>query len=287
MRTRYFCSDASLAADEPLEGTAKHPDRQLLIRWPKGGWGRNLAIAQDMTPDLVAIIERVRAAGPRVNLIDRKGEATDESRLYLYPENLTCSVSRADLPGMLLRLLDGATVDWHPAMRPVMLVCTHGRKDRCCALRGHAMYRALRAAAQGVDLWESTHLGGCRLSAGALVLPGMHKYGRLVPADAAPLLAALERGQPWLPKWRGPCHLSPEAQVVAVSAARVGLVVAELENPAPGIWRASTQAATRWFATALQSVERPATCSDLDQGHMEPAEFYRVREIRDPAAIIF
>ncbi|WP_353474308.1 sucrase ferredoxin [Salipiger sp. H15] len=283
--TREFCSDASLAAEEPLEGTAKHAERILLIRWPKGGWSRNLAVAGDMAPELALVIEKLRESGLRVNLIDRKGEAGDRSRLFLYPESLTREVARADLPEVLAGLLAGERAGWSQAERPVIMVCTHGQKDRCCALHGYALYRALREEGREVDLWESTHLGGCRLSAGALTLPAMHKYGRLKPADAAALLEAEAEGRPWLPKWRGPCDLPPEAQAVAVSAARAGLRDPELENPRPGLWRATTPSGSIWLATTRHSVERPSTCSDLDLGCSEAAEVYRVREIAGPAEV--
>ncbi|MBE9636217.1 sucrase ferredoxin [Salipiger mangrovisoli] len=286
MTKRDFCSDASRAVGEPLAGTAKHPERLLLIRWPKGRWSRNLAIAQDMSPELVDVIEALRADGRRVNLIDRKQEAGGRCRLRLYPEQLGCDVDWAELPGVLQRLRDGDVTGWIALDRPVMLVCTHGQKDRCCALHGFALYQALHEHAPDFEVWESTHLGGCRLSAGALVLPALHKYGRLLPTDAAPLLEAERSGRPWAEKWRGPCDLVPEAQAVAVAAARAGLVDPGLDNPRPGIWRATTLADTRWFATARDQVTRPPTCSDLDLGCSEEAEVYHVREIAGPLVAI-
>ncbi|MEL6576363.1 MAG: sucrase ferredoxin, partial [Pseudomonadota bacterium] len=51
-----------------------------------------------------------------------------------------------------------------------------------------------------------------------LVLPAMHKYGRLAPADAAPLLAAEAKGRPYLPRYRGAAHLPPREQVAEVAA---------------------------------------------------------------------
>lgn len=73
--------------------------------------------------------------------------------------------------------------------RSLVLCCTHGRHDRCCAKFGFAAYKALVAAAERrwrdrFSVWEVTHLGGCRLAASVMLFPEMRKYGRLAPADA-------------------------------------------------------------------------------------------------------
>ena len=46
-----------------------------------------------------------------------------------------------------------------PVDGPMFLVCTHGRKDVCCASFGRPVARALDAAHPG-RVWETTHVGG-------------------------------------------------------------------------------------------------------------------------------
>jgi hypothetical protein len=60
---------------------------------------------------------------------------------------------------------------------PLALVCTNGKRDRCCALLGRPL--AAELAASEVDgVWEVTHLGGHRFSPTVLVLPYGYAYGR-------------------------------------------------------------------------------------------------------------
>lgn len=241
---RRFCREESLKAGEGLAGTGAHPVRMLLIRWPKRRWTRDFDAAVDMTAAERAAVARLSEHGRRVQLVDRKGEADGEHRLWLYPENHTHRVARPDLAPVLVALAVGDLGEWQPAERHLLLVCTHGQKDRCCARWGFAAYKALAAKApEALEVLESTHLGGCRLAASTLGLPAMTKHGRVTPDDAGELLDAEGKGVPLPRQWRGPCHLSPEAQAREVSE-RLG------QSLSPGSRR----------------VERPATCADLDAG---------------------
>jgi hypothetical protein len=78
------------------------------------------------------------------------------------------------------------------ASEPICLVCVHGRRDRCCALHGSAVFRAIHA--QGVDVWQTSHLGGHRFAACALWLPDGLMYGRLRAEHAEAFVAARRTG---------------------------------------------------------------------------------------------
>ena len=70
---------------------------------------------------------------------------------------------------------------------PIFLVCTNGKRDACCALRGRALMTAL-AADHAERIWECTHLGGHRFAGNLVCLPDGIIYGR-VSADDGPRLA--------------------------------------------------------------------------------------------------
>ncbi|MEM7444587.1 MAG: sucrase ferredoxin [Pseudomonadota bacterium] len=223
-----FCSEASIEGGEPLAGTGLHQERVALISWPKSLWGDSMRQARGMDDRLVAAIERVVSSRRRVNLIDRKGPALDGHRVFLFPERHRIDVSCDRLPDLLDELANGASLEsWAPEHEPKSIVqcCTHGKYDRCCAKFGFASYRAiLHAAAKhpgSFDIWESTHLGGCRLSATTYFLPQQRKYGRLTPDHAAALLDHEARRLPYAPCYRGFARSRPPAQCAEVAVLKL------------------------------------------------------------------
>jgi len=97
--------------------------------------------------------------------------------------------------------------------RPVVLVCTHGRHDLCCAIEGRPV-AAVAAADPDVDAWECSHLGGDRFAGNLLFLPTGLLFGGLSAADTGPVLAAARDGRVLLQHFRGRCEDSIPAQAV-------------------------------------------------------------------------
>jgi hypothetical protein len=73
-----------------------------------------------------------------------------------------------------------------PLTEPMFLVCSNGKRDACCALRGRAVLAAL-AERHGERTWECTHLGGHRFAANMVCLPDGIVYGRVAPEHAGRL----------------------------------------------------------------------------------------------------
>jgi hypothetical protein len=95
--------------------------------------------------------------------------------------------------------------------RPVVLVCTHGRHDLCCAIEGRPV-AAVAAADPEVDAWECSHLGGDRFAGNLLFLPTGLLFGGLSAADTGPVLVAARDGRVLLEHFRGRCQDSIPAQ---------------------------------------------------------------------------
>jgi hypothetical protein len=83
---------------------------------------------------------------------------------------------------------------WDEVADPLLLVCTHGRHDRCCATRGRPVAHALWGRWPDVT-WECSHVGGDRFAANLLVLPDGLYLGRVEEAEAVDLVTALQAGQ--------------------------------------------------------------------------------------------
>ncbi|MFE6774645.1 sucrase ferredoxin [Streptomyces sp. NPDC057702] len=76
---------------------------------------------------------------------------------------------------------------------PLALVCTNGKRDRCCALLGRPL--AAELAASATEVWEITHIGGHRFSPTLLVLPYGYAYGRATAHSVKEVLASARRGR--------------------------------------------------------------------------------------------
>ncbi len=73
------------------------------------------------------------------------------------------------------------------------LVCTNGKRDQCCALRGRPVAAAI-AAATDWDTWECSHLGGHRFAATMMLLPTGDMFGWLDPESALEVMQTVRRG---------------------------------------------------------------------------------------------
>jgi hypothetical protein len=183
------CATASQALDEPLVGTAATARTWLLVEQP-GPWGANALTSSHLDPALGRALEAAaEGTGVRVALIRRPGRHADchtPTRRQVYaahttPGNSWLRSATTESPEQLLTLDFQALGmgDHHTFDRalqgeahtgPLTLVCTNGKRDRCCALLGRPL--AAELGASGVDgVWAVTHLGGPRFSPTRLVLP--------------------------------------------------------------------------------------------------------------------
>jgi hypothetical protein len=191
------CTSASRHLDEPLAGTAATARTWLLLEQP-GPWGVDALTSSHLDPALGRALEAaVEGTGVRVALIRRPGRHADyrevgERQVYAahtVPGNVWLHSATTTDPGRLLdldltALGTGGNRTFGTVLRgrphtgdPLALVCTNGKRDRCCALLGRPL--AAELAASGVEgTWEVTHLGGHRFSPTLLVLPFGYVYGR-------------------------------------------------------------------------------------------------------------
>jgi hypothetical protein len=210
---RAFCSAVSSAIGEPLSATASRIDHWLLLEYG-GAWARDALGASLLSPELKERLRTQVAALSHARLLfvkkpprrlgtamrvffgtSRPGaEALFESKVEHADELLDINFAAS---------LDGATSGAEPVQAPLFVVCTHGKRDRCCALHGRPLYDALRDEAGSDLVWQSTHVGGDRFAGNVVVLPHGLYYGRVGPADAGGLLAATRSGQIDLARYRG------------------------------------------------------------------------------------
>lgn len=218
----FRCSLASSVAREPLVGSAP-VDRTWLLVEAAIPWGRQ-ALAESRLPDTLR--DRLLGLdGVRVQLIRRYGAegsagvtvvaATATADGFAVEQTqLDDHAALLDLP--LDDLVAGRGLGLPPRAGPLWLVCTNGRRDRCCAELGRPVAAAL-AARWPEATWETTHLGGHRFAATLLALPSGVTLGRLDPASAVDTCASLVDGTLDLGLLRGRAGLSGAAQAAEVA----------------------------------------------------------------------
>ncbi len=94
---------------------------------------------------------------------------------------------------------------------PLVLVCTHGRRDPCCAERGRPLANAT-AAVFPAETWESTHVGGDRFAANMVVFPHGLYFGHLEAVRGPEVVETYRDGRIVLERFRGRCAVPMPAQ---------------------------------------------------------------------------
>lgn len=104
---------------------------------------------------------------------------------------------------------------------PVYLVCTHGRHDACCAVRGRPVAAALTSAYRE-RTWECSHIGGDRFAANVVVLPHGLYYGHVPPTRAVELARQYDKGLVVPDLLRGSGAFTPPVQAAQHFAREAG-----------------------------------------------------------------
>ena len=194
------CSALSAAAGIPLAGTATCGERWLLLEH-RAPWGRDALEDSGLAPELVQALEET---GRNVLLLRRPGRPQGAPVAFAARTAEAGSrLVRLEL-GRLEDVLDvDPDRDGVPVAGQLVLVCTHARRDACCATHGVPAYNALRRHVPEGMLWRSSHQGGHRFAANVLALPDGIQLGRVEPGAAAEVAAALADGRIPLPFYRG------------------------------------------------------------------------------------
>lgn len=247
-----WCSTSHDEAATPAPGTAPRAGFWIALE-QNGAWGPKAAVESHLDPELGRqLTDACSLRGGTFVLVRRPTGHADVStpgrQLFVAyagpsPWLLRATLPEGGLPDLLTRLdLDAVAAGDETRVRdampelcpvgPMLLVCTNGRRDQCCAIKGRRV--ALDATeiladrppadpTRPVDhdriaVWESSHLGGHRFAATGLVLPVGRAVARLDPTLAAALVTDASAGR--MPAAvleprhdRGATRLPPPAQV--------------------------------------------------------------------------
>jgi hypothetical protein len=153
-----------------------------------------------------------------------------------------------------------------PVDDPLWLVCTHGKRDRCCATYGRPIVDAL-AALHGDAVWEVSHVGGHRFAGNLVTLPDGAVHGSLQVADALRVVELHNAGRYDLASLRGRSALPRAAQAAEI------LVRTELDLD-------------RRDAVEVTGSTAPATSANRSRVHLDVEGRAHVAEVvREPTGV--
>ncbi|MFE6162269.1 sucrase ferredoxin [Streptomyces sp. NPDC056486] len=279
------CATASRDLDEPLAGTAATARTWLLLEQP-GPWGARALTESHLDPEVGRALEAAaEGTGVRIALIRRPGRHADSHapalrRVFVahtMPGNTWLRGHVTDRPQELLDLDftalgagDHGGFGTPHTGAPLALVCTNGKRDRCCALLGRPLAAELTASGEQ-GAWEVTHLGGHRFSPTLLVLPFGYAYGRSGQAAVKEILEGVRTGRVVTEGCRGSSAWDRPGQAAELAvrtetgeSAAGALSVVHTDGTAPrwDVTVAHTDG-RRWRVTVAQGTSlppRPESC---------------------------
>jgi hypothetical protein len=212
-QSRFFCSELSRRAGERSMGTASKGAVWLLLEYPHG-WGRRAFEESALPPEVKQFFKdsmtRIRHSrilfiktdrgrrDPRMNLFVVRCREREPFVVRLRLERYFDALSY-DLAAVASgRDLQGAEV----CDGPLFLVCTHGRRDKCCAKFGVPLYNALREHA-GDRVWQSSHVGGDRFAGNLVCFPHGLFYAHATPDAGRRVVDAYRSGRVLSEEFRG------------------------------------------------------------------------------------
>lgn len=262
------CSALAEELDEPMIGSVDQRVRWLLVE-DRGAWSEN-AVRDVLGAELEAA---AKGRGIRLLLVRRRegdpaADAVRRAFLVDTAESRMAVRSVTDL-GELPSLLDASIEEFGaPLADPILLVCTNGKRDACCALRGRALVAAL-AADHAERTWECTHLGGHRFAGNLVCLPDGIVYGRVGAADGPRLADAYLDGRldpAWLrgrSAWPAPAQVAEAVLRRRLGLDRVGdvaLVATTVDGDRATVELAAAGEVHRMALVAERAAPRPISC---------------------------
>lgn len=252
-------TECSVPTGEQLPGTAKPGGLTIAVE-NLGGWGHDIldgdAIGPELSAELKAYLKAHRAGLQFIRKPGREGqqrknrltrtcylawpagvgerdESTGEDSILEILEIATeADLLSLDLTG------PGRNADHGARFTDcqLLLICTHGKRDRCCAVYGRPIAQGVAATVEqhnihgsiserdggriNADVWESSHTKGHRLAPSMILLPSNYSFGRLGIDETCDMLRVAADGKLPLQGNRGRGTLDPAGQVAELGVAR-------------------------------------------------------------------
>lgn len=201
----FFCSAASRYFKEQLSGTAANsgvfillehcnpfPEKVMEAHFDKE-WLREIQrLAQSYKGKVLLVRNKT------TNFKDCKISFVDCSTCRYFtietPIENTPSVKLADY-------ITAPETAWQTD--PFFLICTNGKKDKCCSKFGFPVYKFFESFNSDVNVWECSHVGGDRFAANVVAMPFGIYYGHVAVEDVGHIMVRTLLRKIYKNKFRG------------------------------------------------------------------------------------
>jgi hypothetical protein len=216
----FYCSELSRAAAEKTYGTASIGAFWILLEYPFA-WDYKALEGSNLPPSVKAHLDKIITEVRHARLLFIKKERSRAGRIRLLI--VRCRESEPYIIGLELedyrQLLDidlaSVTKENLPSGGSIMheqlfLVCTHGRRDKCCAKFGFPLFKSLRGEAAGQSVWQCSHIGGDRFAANLVCFPHGLFYAHVTVEAGKAIMKEYQGRRLALPNYRGrACYAYP------------------------------------------------------------------------------
>ena len=221
----FYCSQLSRGASERAFGTASVGELWLLIEYARP-WGAHALQDSELSAEVKNYLEQLVRRIPRARLLFIKQETKRGQREHGFNFFVIRAAARNPLAVKFklddyeqltniyldvsqLAAGEGGACGGEPLTEPLYLVCTHGKRDKCCAKFGYPLYKSLREE-KGNNVWQSSHVGGDRFAANLICFPHGLFYAHMTRDEASTVTRAYEQEHIVLDKFRGrACYSYP------------------------------------------------------------------------------
>jgi hypothetical protein len=208
-----LCSQIASQYGVPLVGKATRGDIWFLIEYP-GSWGEKAFEQSEIPAGVKEYFYKFSETNPfiRTLLIRKPGSHKQRELkffvglthpmkplLFEYQVKNYSDLLKIDLESIIAGL---PVEPSYEREEPLYLVCTNGKRDKCCAIYGPGIYHAMAEEA-GDAVWQSSHIGGHNKAPVALFFPYGVNYGRTTPSQARNLVKQFHQGKVVLSHYRG------------------------------------------------------------------------------------
>jgi hypothetical protein len=223
----FFCSAQSRAVSEKTFGTASVGQVWILLEYPFA-WGPHALEDSNLPLPVKNHLKRALKAITHAKLLFIKQERARLTERSLFV--VRCRESQPFIQKFTLDDYNQLTeIDFAAVASaqqgsgetissdPLFLVCTHGRRDKCCAKFGYPIYKSLRENRDHA-VWQSSHVGGDRFAANLLCFPHGLFYAHVTEELGSVIVREYEAERITLENYRGRACFSNAVQAAEIFA---------------------------------------------------------------------